>query len=105
MLGLILIYFIGRSFYRLADYYNRSKWGFAILGIAVYYASQLIYAFLLGFAIGSTRSGVDQGNIFMIALLAVALGGFTTWALHAGLKSNWGKKGAREEKSDLLDDF
>jgi hypothetical protein len=37
MLGLVFIYFIGRYYYKLAENHNRSKWGFAVLGVATYY--------------------------------------------------------------------
>jgi hypothetical protein len=33
MLGLILIYFVGKAFYDLAGLHGKSQWGFAILGI------------------------------------------------------------------------
>ena len=40
MLGLLLIYWIGKKYYELATEHNRSPWGYAILGVFVYYFSQ-----------------------------------------------------------------
>jgi hypothetical protein len=33
MLGLLLIFFVGQSYYKLADEFGEKKWPFAILGI------------------------------------------------------------------------
>ncbi|TDN87659.1 hypothetical protein DET49_111107 [Salegentibacter sp. 24] len=38
MLGLLLLYWIGKYHYRLAGEYDKSQWGFTILGIVAYYA-------------------------------------------------------------------
>ena len=35
MLGLVLLYWIGKYFYKLAEEYDKSKWGFAILGLVL----------------------------------------------------------------------
>ena len=37
MLGLLLLYLIGRQFYDLARRHGRNGWGLALLGIAAYY--------------------------------------------------------------------
>ena len=48
MLGLVLLYWIGKYYYKLAEVYNKSQWGFAILGIVVYYAGIVVFAFAVG---------------------------------------------------------
>ena len=48
MLGLLLLYFVGKYFYNLAKEYNKSNWGFAILGIVVYYGGIIIFSFIIG---------------------------------------------------------
>ena len=35
MLGIVLWYFIGKSFADLADDYGKSRWGYGILGVVV----------------------------------------------------------------------
>jgi hypothetical protein len=47
MLGLVFIYFIGRYYYKLAENHNRSKWGFAVLGVATYYGGTFAAGALL----------------------------------------------------------
>jgi len=48
MLGLLLIYFIGKYFYDLAILHEKSKWGWAVIGVVSYYAEGFILAFGLG---------------------------------------------------------
>ena len=48
MLGLLLIYFIGKQFYVLAESFKQNKWLFAILSVVVYYAAGLIFGVVLG---------------------------------------------------------
>ena len=52
MLGIVLIYWLGKYFYQLAEKYNQNKWLYAILGIVVYYVSQLFFGFVLGILSG-----------------------------------------------------
>ena len=49
MLGLILIYFIGKRFQDLAKTYDNHKWGFAIAGVATYYIGTFIAGILIVF--------------------------------------------------------
>jgi len=46
MFGIILIYWVGKYFYQLAIEFNKSKWGYAVLGLATYYGSQLFLVLL-----------------------------------------------------------
>ena len=48
MLEIILVITVGKYFYRLADKYKKSKWGYAILGLVVcygiFFTVALVYA-------------------------------------------------------------
>ncbi len=46
----LLIYFIGKYFYKLSEEYNQNKWLYAILGIVVYYAAGICLGFVLALA-------------------------------------------------------
>lgn len=48
MLGLSLLYFIGKYFYRLAEGFNKNKWYFAFLGNIVDYVGTFIESFIRG---------------------------------------------------------
>jgi len=47
MLGILLIYFVGRYFYRLAIEYNKRKWLWAIVGVGSWYAGILVFTIVL----------------------------------------------------------
>lgn len=48
MLGLLVIYFIGRYYFKLAEEYNRSKSGYAILGVISYYGGTFLFGAIAG---------------------------------------------------------
>lgn len=97
MLGLILLYFIGKSFYKLAEIYGKSKWTFAILGIVVYYAAnfatQLFIIYVLEY----------YENPIGIALAGIPIGLIAWWGLYEYLKKEWAKTG-KKKSHDILDD-
>ena len=85
MLGILLIYFIGKSFYKLAEIYNKQKWVFAILGIATYYAANIFVQLVIIY-------GLDYyENELGIALLGIPFGLLAWWGLYTYLKNDWSK--------------
>ena len=66
MLGLLLIFFIGRAYYELASEFNRHTWGHAILGIATYYAGTMIGGLVIGLLMAlyspSALEDIENGN-------------------------------------------
>ncbi|MEY3238430.1 MAG: hypothetical protein RI883_2531 [Bacteroidota bacterium] len=104
MLGLVLIYFIGKYFYQLAELYYKNKWVFAILGVITYYAGTIVFGFGLGlYAVMTENNSVLEINDVLIGLMALPFGLLSTWGLYAALKNNWMKK-SRVISSELLDD-
>src|SRR5687768_9646912 len=91
MLGLFLIYFVGKAFYQLAELYNKSKWGFAVLGVASYYAG----TFFFGVAIGlSNELGwIDTGHVpeIGLSLMGIPFGILACWGLYKILERQWSK--------------
>lgn len=104
MLGILLIYFIGKYFHDLALEFNKNKWLFAILGIATYYAGTFIFGFIIGFYVLITgdESVLELPDI-VLGLMALPFGLLLTWGLYALLRKNWKNKPVLIE-SDLLDD-
>ncbi len=104
MIGLFLIYFIGRAFYELAFEYDKSRWGFAIVGVISYYAGAnigglgiiLVAGLLLEIDI-TTSSGI------MINLMSVPFGLLACWGLYRILKSNWEKGTETQASEEVLD--
>lgn len=97
MLRILLIYFIGKSFYKLAEIYNKQKWVFAILGIATYYAAnfalQLFVIYILDY----------YENPMGIAILGIPFGLLAWWGLYYYLKKEWSKTG-KPTNQDVLDE-
>ena len=93
MLGLILIYWIGKYFYNLADDYNKSKWGFTILGVVSYYGGLLFFGFAIGIIAEIFSPGFFDGfNETLYGLICLPLGVLTCYLLYQYLEKTWKKE-------------
>ena len=102
MLGLLLLYFVGKSFYKLAEIYNKSKWTFAIVGIVSYYAGAILGGIIVGVVILSLDPYSNLSELFY-SLIGIPFGLLTWWGLYYFLKKQWSKKG-NPINQDILDD-
>lgn len=91
MLGILLIYFIGKRFYDLAEACNQNKWLYAVLSIVVYYAFTAIFGLLLGILDALFEWGINWDNNLFINLLAIPMGLLAVWGLYVILKNQWEK--------------
>jgi len=105
VLGLIIVFFIGKYFYQLADEYDKTKWLFAILGIAVYYTGSILIGgiiiglggyFLFDYDIEST-------NDLALGIMLMPFGILTCYVVYGLLEKKW----KRQEKlqSVSIDDI
>jgi hypothetical protein len=107
MLGIILTiapcFFIWRYFAELAHEHNRSRAGFGILGIVVYFASQIILEVILGLILIAT-SGPDTyaASDALLFFGGIVLGILAVWLFYVLLKKSWERKALRNN-SELLD--
>lgn len=102
MLGLVLIYWIGKYFYKLADEFDKSKWGFAILGVVVYYSGALILGGVtLGIIEVFSEGFIDSSNNFFLSLIAMPFGILSCYILYNLLNKKWKKE---TPKADVLID-
>jgi hypothetical protein len=103
MLGLILVFFVGKYFYDLAARYNKSEWGYAILGVASYYAGTAIIGFVIGilgeFAV---ISDVESIPTIVLTLVAIPAGALTSFLTYRYLENRWDRP-TYEPPSDVLD--
>ncbi|NUO00713.1 MAG: hypothetical protein HUU01_08855 [Saprospiraceae bacterium] len=106
MLGIILLYFIGRGFYRLAETYGKNKWGLALAGIASYYVGTFIggiaivffYEWVLVISI-DTLSDLGMG------LLALPFGLLACWGFYTLLEKRWAADRFKEKSdANILDE-
>jgi len=97
MLGLLLIYFIGKKFYDLALEFEKSEWGFAILGVVVYYAG----TFVAGFVIGIWNlDAIETMSDITLGLIALPFGVLSCVGLYYFLNNSW-KKNKVVNNSDI----
>jgi hypothetical protein len=103
MLGLFLIYFIGKSFYDLAFEFHKSHWGFAILGVVSYYAGTIvagvIFGLLVEFDVVPALSDIPE---LALNLIAMPFGLLACWGLYQLLKSQWAKA-PEKQSTEVLD--
>jgi hypothetical protein len=102
MLGLILLYFIGKRFYELAAQHQRHKWGHALGGIAVYYLSLIFSGIIITLALDLIWDYVipnGKETLFGIANIPIGLGVCWLWYTH--LKKTWGKNLFNERDAPL----
>lgn len=91
MLGLLLIFFIGKYFYKLSEEYNQNKWLFAILGVVVYYAAGFAFGLILGILDLLFEWNLDFDNMFGINLISIPLGIAACYGFYFLLKKKWEK--------------
>jgi membrane glycosyltransferase len=98
MLGIFLLYFIGKPFYQLAEEYYKSKWLYAILSIAIYYATQ----FVAGMILGAISIWIDYNilalNQFLLLLICLPFCILALWGFYRMLKKRWSNETVRNEK-------
>ena len=103
MLGLIILYGLGKAFYDLATLHNKkSKWIYVVLGILSYY----FFSFLAGILIAllaDLPNNPDAMSDTLLGLLAVPFALFFTLLLYLFLKNRWERQ-PLEVTTDLLDD-
>jgi hypothetical protein len=92
MLGILLLYWIGKYFYKLAETYDKSKWGFTILGVVVYYAGIVVLGLLLGIVLEIFSPGYfEEMNDMALNLMALPLGLLSCYGFYKYLENTWKK--------------
>lgn len=102
MLGLILIYFIGRQFYDLANDFQRNRWLFAVLGVVSFYLGTFVAGLIIGVLSNYYEffSDLLTQNQLVLGFASLPIGLLFCWGLHQLLKNNWKKR-----KEDSFGDF
>jgi len=86
------MYFVGKAFYELAHEYDKSRWGFAILGVASYYIGLMLGGVLIGIIAEIIAPGfVDETSDILLGLMCVPFGVLACWLTYRILKKNWSK--------------
>lgn len=103
MIGLILIYFIGRQFYFLAQDHRNNRWLFAILGIGSYYMGTMIFTFTIALLANYFEFFFDlmHKTQFVQGLMSMPMGLLCCWIFFHMLRSSWQKR--KIGKLEILD--
>lgn len=92
MLGLLLLYWVGKYFYKLAEEYKKNKVGFAILGIVVYYGGSFFFGILIGFFIEIFNPGfIDTVDEMIFGLLMIPFGVLSCYTFYKIMEKTWKK--------------
>nr|WP_321407127.1 hypothetical protein [uncultured Carboxylicivirga sp.] len=93
MLGLLLLYWIGKYYYKLAEQYNKNHWGFAILGVASYYGGTFLFSFLAGIIMEIISPGIiDSINEVLFSVVMIPFGLLTCYLVYIYLEKTWRNK-------------
>lgn len=102
LLGLVLIYFVGKAFYDLAGRHDKSQWGYAILGVASYYAGILTAGFLMGIVSELGIVSFYDYSEAVLGIMAFPFGVASCWGTYALLKNQWSKT-KKVDTEEILD--
>ncbi|MEJ0031679.1 MAG: hypothetical protein WDO15_15470 [Bacteroidota bacterium] len=92
MLGLILIYFVGKAFYDLAGLHGRHQWGYGILGVVSYYGGIYLGIFLIGIVLAIVDpEAIENISDVQATLMGIPIGVVTCWLTYSLLKKSWSK--------------
>lgn len=107
MLGILLLFFIGKFFYKLAEEFQKSKWGYAVLGVITYYAGTFIYGVLYSviFFINNPDAFESDIDTWTLRLTAIPAGLGLAYLLYYLLKRSWEKSKESNEESLNIDDI
>ncbi len=102
MLGLLLLYFIGKKYADLSGLHQKSKWPYVIAGIAAYYATTLCFGFILGVLHEMGTINLDGVHDFVINIIALPFGLLGTYLLYNFLEKKWDRRTVLDSE-ELLD--
>lgn len=103
MLGLLLIYSIGKKFYDLAELYEKKKWLYVLLALLVYYGSMFFLVMILAVVMELVGSSIEGWSELALSVLGIALGVITVVVFYNILKKKWKNQQIISDTS-LLDD-
>ena len=103
MLGLLLLYWIGKYFYKLAEEYNKSKWGFTILGVVSYYGGMFVFSVIAGIILEIISPGFfDDLNEILFSILMIPFGILSCYILYKYLEKTWEKN--NPDSTELIEE-
>ena len=103
MLDIIFAIIIGSAYYRLADQYGKSNWGYGILGGVLYFVATFVYGIIYGIVIVLNNPNVTDANSINTITLkttAIVVGIVVPIIVYFILDRNW-KKNQKEDRDSI----
>lgn len=104
MIGILLVYFIGKSYYDLAGNYDKNKWGYAILGIIAYYLGTFIGGVIISIVALTNKFDITGMSDTLLGLMGLPLGVLSCWGLYKWLERHWSKALTPYGDGSILDE-
>ena len=102
MLALLLLYWIGKYFYELAGVYEKSQWGYAILGIVVYYGGIVVFSFGIGIITEIVSPGaIGSIDDTVLGIMMLPFGILSCYLLYKYFEKTWKKNKPVNELDDI----
>ncbi|MCM8568558.1 hypothetical protein NE848_04160 [Gramella jeungdoensis] len=104
MLGLLLLYWIGKYYYQLAEKYNRNHWGFAILGIITYYFGVMLFGLIIGVIVEIIAPGyIENMNDIALNFIIMPFGILSTYSLYKLIENRWKDKYSFQQPDNKIE--
>jgi uncharacterized membrane protein YdjX (TVP38/TMEM64 family) len=100
MLGIILIIFIAKKFYTLAEDNNENKWLYAIVSVVVYYGSTFLAGLLVGVICLIFGYDIENFGKVELTFIAIIFGLIMVYVFYEVLDKKWFNK-----KNEVVDDI
>ncbi|GAA4933547.1 hypothetical protein GCM10023314_02520 [Algibacter agarivorans] len=91
MLGILVIFFIGKYYYELAQDYYRNRWLYGLLGIGLYYAGSAVGGAVVAVADELFDLSVNWDSLFSLSIIAISFGISFPGLFYIVLKRQWEK--------------
>ena len=102
MLGILLIFFIGKYFYELAQDYYKHRWLYGVLGIVVYYFGTMIGGFMVAILSELFGWNINFESSLTLTFIAIPSGLIFAVIFYFLLQRNW-KNSVIEVKDEIQD--
>jgi len=103
MLGIILIIYIGRQFFKLAEHHKQNKWLFGILGVVCYYAGAIIGGGILGVLELLLDLNIDWDNDLTMTFISIPFSLGAVFLFYFLLKKTWSKRVVVDKVDEIQD--
>ena len=102
MIGLVLIYWIGKKFSELAKSFGRKPVWPVIIGIVFYFLGQFVLGLIIGVYYELQEPGFKQFDDMVVNLIGIPFGLLACWGTYMFLEKKW--RGSTVSEYDILDD-